>query len=192
MNSFDLILKNMILSAPNLYPTVWQCYVAIFIDPNTEFTFNNSAIQCPFEVKSAPIISGRYLELYKTLAVNEVGELDYEMKTFMHNFINENIDMIVSTKTVYVEYLEPSSDDLELLSDLSPVWLIDATYPADILAAAVDVLSKMKHLLWRHHGIHHSLTRPIERDSWYELCYHEAYVKVSDRIEQFKPQRISV
>jgi hypothetical protein len=190
MTSLDLILKNMILSAPYLYPTTWQCYASIFLDVNSGFTFTNSEIQCPFEVKENPVINERYLELYKTLAVTEIGELDYGMKLFMNDFIKENIDVIVSTKCVYVEYLKPSIDDLALCVDESPVWLIDDSYPNDVFKAAIDVLEKVKHLLWYHYGLHHCLTRPIECASWQEVCYHTAYVKVSERLETLKPQRI--
>lgn len=192
MTSLDLILKNMILSAPYLYPTTWQCYASIFLDVNSGFTFDNASIQCPFEVKENPVINERYLELYKTLAVTETGELDYGMKLFMNNFIKDNIDMIVSTRCVYVEYLNPSLDDLELLNDKSPVWLIDASYPMDIVKAAIDVLGEIKHVLWNFHGLHHSLTPAIERASWREVCYHTAYVKVSERLEMLKLQRIPV
>lgn len=190
MTSLDLILKNMIFSSPCFYPTTWQCYASIFLDVNSGFTFNHSEIQCPFEVNENPVINEEYLELYKTLAVNEIGELNYGMKLFMHDFIKENIDVIVNTKCVYVEYLKPSLDDLSLLVDESPLWLVDASYPVDVLKAAIDVLENVKHLLWHHYGLHHCLTRPIDSESWRKVCYHTAYVKVSERLETLKPERI--
>lgn len=189
MTSLDLILKNMILSAPHIYPTTWQCYSSIFLDVNSGFTLSNSEVECPFEVKEFPVINEQHLDAYKVLAVNPKGRLDYEMKVFMTNFIKENIDMIVKTKCVYVEYLKPSRDDLALLNDQSLIWLIDESYPSDVINAALDVFKEMKHVLWNFHGIHHSPSRPIDSAAWKEMCYHTAYVKVSERLEHLQPQR---
>lgn len=192
MHSLDLILKNMILASPHIYPATWQCYVAIFIDPETEFTFDNACIQAPFNVDNAPVINERYLDIYKGLAITPVGELNYDMKVFMHNFIKENIDMIVKQKCAYTEYLEPSLSDLELLTDQSPVWAIDHSYPDDIVKAAKCVMEKVKYLLWYHFGRHHSSARPIERDAWPEVCYHDAYLKVCARIDFLAKKEVPV
>lgn len=184
MTALDLILKNMIFSSPQLYPTVWQCYMAIFVDINSGFSFVDKELKCPIAIVEQPVINTDYLECYKAMAVNDVSDLNYEMKLFLHDFIHENIDTIVKTKTVYVEYLEPSRTDLELfLSVEALVWCIDNTYPSEIMTAACHVFKEMKHLLWRDHGKHWSKSRPIEHDSWHESKYHEAYVKVSNKIE---------
>lgn len=189
MTSLDLILKNMILSAPHIYPTTWQCYASIFLDVRSGFGFSNSEIECPFEINESLVINTQHLDAYKALAINPKGQLDYEMKVFMSHFIKDNIDMIVKTKCVYVEYLKPSREDLSLLVDQSPIWLIDDTYPTDVVKAALDVLKEMKHVLWNFHGIHHSPSRPIDRAAWKEMCYHTAYVKVSERLEFLQPKR---
>lgn len=186
MSNLDLILKNMILSEPHIYPTTWQCYATIFLDVNSGFTFEDFKIQAPFDIIEQPVINEDYLKLYKARAVTPVTELDHDMKAFMHEFIKENIDTIVKTKCVYVEYLKPSITDLEMLLDCSPVWFIDESYPVDVVKAAIDVLKEMKHLLWHHHGLHHSPYRPIDREAWREMCYYADYLKVTKQLEKIE------
>lgn len=183
MTNLDLILKNMIFSAPHVYPTVWHCYMAIFVDERSQYLIKKDTIECPITISEQPVINDSYLSVYKDNVIDDVSELDYGMKVFLHDFIKEHIDIIVSSKSEYTDHLKPTLADLSFISDNSLVWLVDKTYSVDIVKAARSVLSELKGLLWYHHGLHYSDFRTTDPQAWNDIQNHSMYMKVCERLD---------
>lgn len=173
------LFKTMILSNPLCFPTPWKCICDIFANNNIDYNFDHNKFSHSYVIDNDLRINKSRLkimenELSKTKIDIELNTINYYHAVFICDFIEENIETILSSNAI--SFQDKCTADFNI-SDKSNLWLISVNHPTEIIVAATSFAQEASQLLWSNqmnNGI------PMDINAWRCKKDYSLYIKLKE------------